>query len=249
MRTAFVDVQFRGHARLAQRRIEHHAVLHRHGGVRGGVEQEGGRGLRRHLGFIRQARHQFGIGILAQQIAPRALMRELAEGNHRIAQHQKVRTAAAAAPASKCVPAVEARCPPAEKPMIPMRSGSRRYSAALERTVRMARCAAPSFTGWGYFGPNRYLSTNADTPSEFSHLAIWSPSLSMESPWYPPPGQTITAVPVPRPTGARYGASDGLSISSVPSAAGAPPGHSRSAFGMAGVCANPAPTSKANDRR
>ena len=59
-----------------------------------------------------------------------------------------VRSKAAASPASKCVPAVDARCPPAENPMIPMRSGSKRYSDAWERTVRMARCASPSSTGW-----------------------------------------------------------------------------------------------------
>ena len=70
----------------------------------------------------------------------------------------------------------------------------------------------------------------------------------MESPLYPPPGHTITAVPVPRPSGTTYGAIDGLSISAVPSAPGAPSGHKRSAFGMLGVCANPAPNINANDR-
>src|ERR1022692_2061153 len=51
MRTAFVDVQLGRHTRFAQRRIEHDAVLHGHGGVGGGVEEEGGRRPRGHLGF------------------------------------------------------------------------------------------------------------------------------------------------------------------------------------------------------
>src|SRR5690606_23004081 len=42
----------------------------------------------------------------------------------------------------KCVPAVEARCPPAEKPIIPTLFGSMFHSFALLRTRAMACCAS-----------------------------------------------------------------------------------------------------------
>ncbi|GAC1595477.1 MAG: hypothetical protein NVS3B20_19320 [Polyangiales bacterium] len=45
-------------------------------------------------------------------------------------------------PLSKWVPTVEARCPPAEKPMMPIRLGLIFHSAARARTSRMARCAS-----------------------------------------------------------------------------------------------------------
>ena len=50
-------------------------------------------------------------------------------------------------PASKCVPAVDARWPPAEKPITPSRRGSTFHSATRARTVRIARCASPSIVG------------------------------------------------------------------------------------------------------
>src|SRR5262249_35018677 len=98
-------------------------------------------------------------------------------------------------------------------------------------------------------GPNRYFNTNEVTPSELSQRAIWSPSLSIESPWYPPPGHTITAVPVPRPAGTGYAASVGLSMSSVPCSPGAPPGHNSSPFGGLAGCVCPALNSNTDDRR
>ena len=45
-------------------------------------------------------------------------------------------SAASGLPSSKCVAAVEARCPPAEKPQTPTRFGSTPKSLALARTVR-----------------------------------------------------------------------------------------------------------------
>src|ERR1041384_6553921 len=45
---------------------------------------------------------------------------------------------ASARPASKCVPAVEARWPPAEKPRMPTRSGSKPHSAARRAPGRKA---------------------------------------------------------------------------------------------------------------
>ena len=50
-------------------------------------------------------------------------------------------------PASKCVPVVDARCPPAEKPITPNRFGSMLHSAARARAMRIARCASPSIVG------------------------------------------------------------------------------------------------------
>jgi hypothetical protein len=37
--------------------------------------------------------------------------------------------------------------------------------AGAARTVRIARCMSPSSIGWRYFGPSRYFSTKAATPS------------------------------------------------------------------------------------
>ena len=48
--------------------------------------------------------------------------------------------------ATEWVPAVDARCPPAEKPMIPMHSGLTPHILALARTIRRARCASYSGT-------------------------------------------------------------------------------------------------------
>ena len=51
-------------------------------------------------------------------------------------------------PPSKCVASVEARCPPAENPTIPIRSGSSCHSPARARRVRSARAASCSGAGW-----------------------------------------------------------------------------------------------------
>ena len=45
---------------------------------------------------------------------------------------------------------------------------------------------------------SRYLSTNAATPRSWSHFATSVPSLCQERKRKPPPGQTMTAVPVAR---------------------------------------------------
>jgi hypothetical protein len=57
-------------------------------------------------------------------------------GDHRVYQHHKIRPNAdvvrvlSITTLSKWVPAVEAKCPPAEKPIIPMRLGSTPHPAA-----------------------------------------------------------------------------------------------------------------------
>ena len=156
MGTPFVDVQFRRHTRLAQR-------LNRTSrcsppeppSVVVWNKKVGGVCAVTCVSFDRFST-SLGSGFSPIRLRLRTLVRIAGERNHRVAEHQKVRTAAQPVDRvggtriarSKCVPAVDARCPPAENPMIPIRSGSRRYSAALERTVRMARCASPSSTGW-----------------------------------------------------------------------------------------------------
>jgi hypothetical protein len=84
-------------------------------------------------------------------------------------------SAASALPASKCVPAADARCPPAEKPMMPMRSGSSFHILPLARTVRMARCASRSGTSERPLG-NRYSSITPVMPCRLSHAAMPCPS-------------------------------------------------------------------------
>ena len=109
-------------------------------------------------------------------------------------------------PPSKCVPTVDARCPPAEKPMMPIRCGSIPNLTALKRTSLTA--LKPSISGMGcmYFLKSqllvRYRSTKAVTPCRLNHWAICFPSWSMASPTYPPPGQIITAVPLADSAGA-----------------------------------------------
>ena len=84
-------------------------------------------------------------------------------------------------PASKCVAAVDARCPPAENPHTPTRLGSVPWSFAFARTYRMARCTSSIGAGWSGAGrPSlpaiRYLSRNAVTPRAVSHSATCLPS-------------------------------------------------------------------------
>ena len=90
-----------------------------------------------------------GSGPLAQQVALRSLVRVGGvEHDHGIAENREVRTRADALdrdppprgrPARTDVAAVEARWPPAEKPITPMRSGRTPYRQARERTDRIAR--------------------------------------------------------------------------------------------------------------
>ena len=47
----------------------------------------------------------------------------------------------------KCVSNVEARCPPAEEPMMPMRCGFTFHSGARARTIRIARVASCNMAG------------------------------------------------------------------------------------------------------
>src|SRR5262249_35849010 len=65
---------------------------------------------------------------------------------------RSIASSASGLPSSKWVAAVEARWPPAEKPQIPRRCGSRFHSFARARTVRRARCTACIGAGWVYFG-------------------------------------------------------------------------------------------------
>ena len=62
-------------------------------------------------------------------------------------------SSALGSPAVKCVAAVLARWPPAEKPMIPMRSGSSFHSLALARTKRIAALGVAQLDGVVIFWP------------------------------------------------------------------------------------------------
>ena len=73
-----------------------------------------------------------------------------------VAKDQEIRAATDAldrvgdfgSPGSKCVPAVEARCPPAEKPMMPIRFAATCHWPARARMVRIARWASCNGAGW-----------------------------------------------------------------------------------------------------
>ena len=90
---------------------------------------------------------------------------------------------------------MDARCPPAENPMMPILAGSTPHVLALARTVRMARWASSKGTNGRPLG-NRYSSTTPVIPWLFSHVAIPCPSAPVTSPPYPPPGQITTALPL-----------------------------------------------------
>ena len=78
------------------------------------------------------------------------------ESDHRVTQDDEIGTAAGAidgvgcgrVAAGRLIAVVEARCPPAEKPIIPMRSGEISNSLARLRTSRIALCASPNSMGW-----------------------------------------------------------------------------------------------------
>ena len=114
---------------------------------------------------------------------------------------------------------------PAEKPTMPIRCGSTPHSPARSRTrAKAARASAicgprPAIASAGSMrrgGPpanisridcskafisagvwlSRYFSTNAATPRSASARATSQPSFSIDRVRKPPPGATITAVPV-----------------------------------------------------
>src|SRR5689334_12133416 len=116
----------------------------------------------------------------------------------------------------KATPAVTA--PPAEKPMIPTRSGETPNSDACWRTYltaakpsSIARGTTPLTVSWNFCRSatavtnswvasspvcaRRYFSTNAVTPLLTRYCATSVPSLAIESAMKPPPGQMTTAVP------------------------------------------------------
>jgi len=76
-----------------------------------------------------------------------------------------------ALPLSKCVAALDARCPPAKNPMMPPRLGSTPNSLAFDRTVRIVCCASYSGTIGRPCG-SRCSSTNGVMPLFSSHRAM-----------------------------------------------------------------------------
>ncbi len=126
---------------------------------------------------------------------------------------------------------------PAEKPTMPMRSGSTFHSAARLRTgakaarasaicgprlaidaIGSTRCAGTgpdSISRIDFPKPSRsagvwlrrYFSTNAATPRSASARATSQPSFCIDSERKPPPGATITAVPVALAGSGRNGVS------------------------------------------
>jgi len=92
MLAALVDVDFRGHARLAQRQIEQHAVFGRNARVAVGVKQKRRWSLGRYLRFVREAGSELWIGIVAQQVPHGASMRvRCNERDDRITEDHEVR--------------------------------------------------------------------------------------------------------------------------------------------------------------
>lgn len=107
-----------------------------------------------------------------------------------------------------------ARCPPAEKPSTPTRTGSMRHAFAWSRVSRTACLASSNGDGYRYDVPSSddtpYLHTIAATPIEFNHCAICHPSWSMARTLYPPPGKITIAVPVARDGGGRNTRTSGV---------------------------------------
>ena len=68
MRAVLIDMHFGRNSGLAQRHVEHYAILGGHGGIGVGVEEKSGRRLRGHLKLVRQVLHEFRIGALSEQI-------------------------------------------------------------------------------------------------------------------------------------------------------------------------------------
>src|SRR5690606_17829206 len=140
-----------------------------------------------------------------------------------------------------CSAVVSVSIAPAEKPIMPIRSGSTFHSSARLRTRANAARASSSCGASipaaslapgsrGGRGPEsmsridlanpsrssgvwlrRYLSTNAATPRSASARAPSQPSFSIDSERKPPPGATMTAAPVALAGSGR----NGVSVASV----------------------------------
>ena len=133
-----------GHAGFPQSEEVVDAVFCGHGCVGVGVEQERRRRLRRDARVRRKPTRERRVGLFAEQHGLRSLMRPcLRQRDHGIPEDREIGPAAGAIdrhrvgvalPRSNCVERVDARCPPAEKPMTPMRSGARCHSAARDRS-------------------------------------------------------------------------------------------------------------------
>ncbi|EWS82453.1 hypothetical protein BF93_11035 [Brachybacterium phenoliresistens] len=126
---------------------------------------------------------------------------------------------------------------PAENPTMPTRSGSTAHSDARRRTranaarasatcrsrapsaasgscrcegmgpASISRIAAAKPSRSSGVGRRRYFSTKAATPRSASARATFQPSFSMDRDRNPPPGATITAVPVAATGSGRKGVS------------------------------------------
>ncbi len=91
------DVQLGGHPRAAERQVKENAVFRRHHGVLIGLEEEGGRGLRRDLLLVGNAADQLGRRIGPQQVVLRGAVGEgLAHADDGVAEDGKIGSATGA---------------------------------------------------------------------------------------------------------------------------------------------------------
>lgn len=85
------NVKLRRNACLAESGVEADAVLDRHYGITGGVEQETGWRVAGHLPFITELLHLRWVRVGAKQVAARSGMRDLRlHAKHAVSQHGEV---------------------------------------------------------------------------------------------------------------------------------------------------------------
>ncbi len=148
MSPSLKQVHLGRHLGGSQRQIVLNAVLDRHRRIFERMKQEGGRRTGIHLSLIGERRQKFGVRRVAKQVAPAATMRELsAERNDWISENGKVgpasnlfhRIFAVGIAAIMPRETVLAKCPPAEKPMMPILSAFKFQRLAFAFKVRIAR--------------------------------------------------------------------------------------------------------------
>src|SRR3989442_8920787 len=91
VRRVLKNVEFGKNAGFAQRQIESHAIFGRCS-VRGAAEEKGGRRLRSNVQLTREFLDKLRLGIFADEISSRALVRIFgSEGNHGVGEHGEIR--------------------------------------------------------------------------------------------------------------------------------------------------------------
>ena len=91
MRAFHKQMQFTGNRRPVTRLRKVYAVLHRHQIIRNRMPQKNRRRVRRNLLFQTRPGKRFRFGILSQQQGKAVPMGLLTAGDHRIAQHHRIR--------------------------------------------------------------------------------------------------------------------------------------------------------------